>query len=117
MRPGQIPGEQLPGCTAEDHDAALQGRAELELVAGDGLRPVPEGPPAVRRSLGPIGVLDDAVERGEGDDDGAGAVHDCVPPSAIAPDVMTGSHLYDERRGRLGTAHRIVLGLFHGYAC
>ena len=64
-------GELLPRPAPQQQGAGVKHLAEAELVPRHRLLTVAEGPPAVGRALGSVGIVDDAVQGDELDDDDA----------------------------------------------
>ena len=77
--------EQLPGLAAQEQDAGVELGAQPEMVGRR--RAVPEDPAAVRRSPPSVRVFDDAVESGEGKDDG---LRHGAAPLILVPAGVTG---------------------------
>src|ERR1700729_632090 len=68
---GPEPGELLPGLAAEEQRAGIEQLAKLELVTGDGLGPVTEGPSSALKAPSAVGILHDPVYGHELNDDDA----------------------------------------------
>ena len=89
-------GEELPGLAAEEQRASVEQLAELELVAGDDLRPVTEGPSSAVETASAVGILHDPVYGHELNDDDA--THLCLLGNVFRS--TNGRRSRDSRRRR-----------------